>query len=226
VDSRVGSGAARMRLWHDSAQRKTVEVSMKADEAADLMDKDRESDRFKQRAAIAIAIFAMLLAITGLGGNNATKDTINGNIQASNFYAFFQAKNMRQTAYRLAADEFELGWLNEPALPAEVKARMQERLKSYRETVARYESEPKTGEGMKELLERAKAQEQVRDRALRQDPYFDYSEALLQIAIVLISVSIVANIVWLAFLGGAVGIAGGLLCINGFLLLVDVPGLS
>jgi len=199
---------------------------MKADEAAELMDKDRESDRFKQRAAIAIAFFAMVLAITGLGGNNATKETLNSNIQASNFYNFFQAKNMRQTAYRLAADEFELAWLNDPALPPEVKAKMQDRLRFYRETIARYDSEPKTQEGMKELLQRARQHEAVRDRALKQDPYFDYSEALLQIAIVLISVSIVANVVWLAFFGGAIGIAGGLLCINGFLLLVEVPGLS
>ena len=40
---------------------------MKADEAAELMDKDRESDRFKQRAAMTIAVFAMVLAICGLG---------------------------------------------------------------------------------------------------------------------------------------------------------------
>jgi hypothetical protein len=199
---------------------------MKADEAAELMDKDKESDQFKQRAAIAIAFFAMVLAITGLGGNNATKEAINSNIEAANLYAFFQAKNMRQTSYRIAADEFELAWLNDPALPAEARAKVQDRLKFYRDTIARYESEPKTQEGMKELLERAKVQVSARDRALKQDPYFDYSEALLQIAIVLISVSIVANIVWLAFFGGAIGVIGGLLCINGFLLLVEVPFLS
>ena len=65
-----------------------------------------------------------------------------------------------------------------------------------------------------------------RDRALAQDPYFDYAEALLQIAIVLISVAIVANLGWLAFLGGAVGVVGALLAVNGFLLLVEIPGLS
>jgi hypothetical protein len=199
---------------------------MKADEAAELMDKDKEADTFKQRAAIAIAFFAMVLAITGLGGNNATKEALNSNILSTNFYSFFQAKNMRQTAYRLAADEVELAWLNDPALPADVKAKMQDRLKFYRDTIARYESEPKTQEGMKELLERARSHEVARDRALKQDPYFDYSEALLQIAIVLISVSIVANLTWLAFFGGAIGIIGGILCINGFLLLVEIPFLS
>jgi hypothetical protein len=59
---------------------------MKADEAADLIDQDRTTDRFKQRAAIAIGILAMLLAITSLGGQNATKEALNANIQASNLF--------------------------------------------------------------------------------------------------------------------------------------------
>ncbi len=70
---------------------------MKADEAAELMDRDRETDQFKTRAAVVIAFFAMCLAITGLGGHNAAKEAFNNNILASNFYSFFQAKNIRQT---------------------------------------------------------------------------------------------------------------------------------
>ena len=199
---------------------------MKADEAAELMDKDRESDRFKQRAAIVIAFFAMCLAITSLGGSNAAKEAFNNNILASNFYSFFQAKNIRQTSYQLAGDELELAWLRNPALPADSRKALQDKLNFYRETVKRYESEPDTREGKKELLERARQHEALRDRALKQDPYFDYAEALLQIAIVLTSVAIVANLLWLSYLGGALGLAGLLLSLNGFLLLAEIPGLS
>jgi hypothetical protein len=199
---------------------------MEAQDAADYMDKEKESDQFKQRCAIAIAFFAMCLAITSLGGQNATKEAINNNIQASNFYGFFQAKNMRQTAYRLAADEFELAWSAVPGLSPKAKSSIDARIKLYRDTITRYESEPDTGEGMKELRERARQHEIARDHALRQDPYFDYAEALLQICIVLISVAIVANVLWLAYVGGAVGIIGILLSLNGFLLVVNIPGLS
>ena len=170
---------------------------MKADEAAEMMDKDTERDTFKQRAAVAIAIFAMVLAICGLGGSNAGKEAVNNNILAANHFNFFQAKNMRQTATELAADELQYGWL-----------------------------QPETREGKKELLVRAREHEKLRDRALKQDPYFDYAEALLQIAIVLISVAIIANLTWLAFFGGAIGLAGVLLTINGFYLLVEIPGLA
>src|SRR5262249_37078673 len=156
--------------------------------------------------AVVIAFFAMVLAITGLGGSNAGKETLNNNIMASNFYTFFQAKNMRQTSLILAADEMEVGWLNDPNLPDTAKQAIRTKVEQYKKTIARYESEPETNEGKKELLVRAKAHEELRDHAMKQDPYFDYAEALLQIAIVLISVAIVADVVWLSFLGGALGI--------------------
>jgi hypothetical protein len=199
---------------------------MKADEAAELMDRDREQDRFKQRAAVVIAIFAMLLAITGLGGQNATKEAINENVLASNDFNFFQAKNMRQTSFVLAANEIELAWASNVGLSDDAKAALRKKLDDYRKTIVRYESEPATGEGKKELLARARDHTAKRDRALKQDPYFDYAEALLQIAIVLISVSLIADAVWLAFFGGGLGIIGALLMVNGYLLLVEIPGLA
>jgi hypothetical protein len=198
---------------------------MKADEAAEMMDADEaRGNAFKKRAAILIAIMAMFLAITGMGGQNATKEALNSNILASNDFNFYQAKNMRQTSLTLAVNEIELATLTNPALPPDAKAALQKKLDDYRKTIARYESEPETGEGKKELLARAKGHEANRDHALKQDPYFDYAEALLQIAIVLISVAIVAEQVWLSFIGGGLGLIGALLTLNGFLLLVNIPG--
>lgn len=199
---------------------------MKADEAAELMDQDKPKDTFKQRAAVAIAFFAMMLAITGLGGANAGKEMLNNNILASNYWNFFQAKNVRQTVYLLAADEFELAFLNDTGLTPEARAALKAKAEAYRKTVARYDSEPETNEGKKELVARAKEFEAKRDHAQKQDPYFDYAEALLQIAIVLISVAIIADLVWLSFFGGALGLIGGLLMINGYLLLVEIPFLA
>jgi hypothetical protein len=199
---------------------------MQADEAAEMMDSERQSDTFKQRAAVAIAFFAMALAICGLGGSNAGKDMLNNNILASNFYNFYQAKNMRQTALTLAADEIELGRLADPTLPETTRQALQKKLSDYRATILRYETDPKTSEGKKELLARALEHEALRDFAMKQDPYFDYAEALLQIAIVLISVSIIAALPWLAFFGGTIGVIGVLLTFNGFFLLVHIPGLG
>ena len=196
---------------------------MEANDAAEMMEAEKTPDRFKQRAAVLIAVLAMLLAITSLGGNNATKEALNSNVLASNYFNFFQAKNMRQTAITLTADQIELAVLNDASIPDAAKEPLKKKLDGYRKTIARYESEPETGEGKKELLAKAKEYEKQRDHALKQDPYFDYAEALLQIAIVLISVAIIAEIGWLVAIGGLLGGVGALLMVNGYLLLVDIP---
>jgi predicted XRE-type DNA-binding protein len=198
---------------------------MKAEDASEMMDSEKSADKFKTRTAIMIAVLAALLAVTGLGGQNAAKEATNNNIFASNLYAFYQAKNIRQTSFALAADALEIELAN-PAASPETKTAIQKKIDGYRKNVSRYESEPDTNEGKKELLVRAKAMEVIRDHALKQDPYFDYAEVLLQIAIVLASVAIVSGIGWLVFGSALLGILGTLLMINGFLLLVAIPGIG
>jgi hypothetical protein len=95
--------------------------------------------------------------------------------------------------------------------------------KRYRDRVERYESDPSTGEGKKELLAKARDLEARRDHAAERDPNFDYAEALFQIAIVLGSVSIVAASRPLVNLSGLLAIGGTLLMLNGYFLLVHLP---
>jgi len=95
---------------------------VEANDAAEMMEQEKTADRFKQRAAILIAILAMLLAITSLGGSNAGKEAVNNNVLASNYFNFFQAKNMRQTAITLTADQIELAVLNDSSIPDTAKA--------------------------------------------------------------------------------------------------------
>jgi Domain of unknown function (DUF4337) len=172
---------------------------------------------------LRLGVLAMLLAIAGLGGGNATKEMLNANIQASDTYAFYQAKNIRQTSTQLAADELQAFLITHPELAADAQKQLNDEIDRYRATVARYESEPATGEGKQELLPKALAFEQRRDRAARQDPNFDFAEALFQIAIVLGSVSIVATSRRLLVLGIGLGALATLLMVNGFLLLFDLP---
>ena len=164
-------------------------------------------ETFRKLTAIYVGIAAMLLAIAALGGSHATKTMLNANIQASDTYGFYQARNIRQTSYQLAADELELQLAALPDLPGKQRARSRAR-SSTTERVVRYESDPATGEGKKELLAKAKALEAKRDLAAEQDPNFEYSEALFQIAIVLGSVSIVAASRPLVMLSGVLAVVG------------------
>jgi hypothetical protein len=178
---------------------------------------------FRKYTGIYLGIVAMLLAITALGGAHATKTIVNSNIQASDIYGYYQAKNIRQTVYELTAAQLDSELLALPEMPEAAKTKIQDRIKRYRERVDRYESDPSTGDGKKELLAKAKEFEVRRDHAAERDPNFDFAEALFQIAIVLGSVSIVAASRSLVKLSGALAIAGTLLMINGYFLLVHLP---
>src|SRR5262249_12545861 len=116
---------------------------------------ERASERLRNRAALQIGVLAMLLAITSLGGQNASKEMITATIQASDSYAFYQAKDIRQTSYRLAADDLELRL---PTLPPQERAATQTLLDVYRATVARYDSEPDPADPLNPLKGTGKAQ--------------------------------------------------------------------
>ncbi len=207
---------------------------MDSADAADLIaeiQEDRQeneaAEKFRNRAALLIAFLAAVLAIGGLGGGNATDDMISNNIRASDTWAFFQAKNMRQTLYEVAAEGIQA----EIAAAGAPTAAQAARLAEYRATIARYEDEPDAeapndplrGEGKRQLRARAESFEAARERAEAQDANFDFAEVLLQLALVLGSVAILAlnrPILWLA---AGLGLAGSMLIANGFLLLVPLP---
>jgi len=206
-----------------------MEERVEASEIAETIQGEDEERRahadsnFRKLTGIYLGIVAMLLAITTLGGSNASKVMLNANIQASDIYGYYQSKYIRQTAYRLAADQLEAQLATSSAIPEAARAKMEERIKRWRATADRYETDPASGQGKKELLATAREWEAKRDRAALRDPNFDFAEALFQIAIVLGSVSIVAASRPLVHLSGILAIAATLVMINGYFLIVQLP---
>ena len=209
---------------------------MDSTDAADLIAELHEEkaeheadDRFRNRAALLIACLAAVLAIGGLGGGNATDDMIGSNIKASDAWAFYQAKNVRQTMYEIAADEVE-SQLASGGIASAARPAAEKRLAEYRKTIERYDSEPDPkapndplkGEGKKEIRERAKHFEAGFEQASERDNNFDLAEVLLQLALVLGSVAILALSRWVLILSAGIGLVGALLTLNGFLLLVPL----
>ncbi|MBV8492890.1 MAG: DUF4337 domain-containing protein [Alphaproteobacteria bacterium] len=203
---------------------------MEAHEIAEKIHEDEEAEAhsgsareaFRRVAAIYVGVIAMLLAIASLGGAEATKEMLNANIHASDTYAFYQAKSIRQTVYQTSASELELLRGGGAAITPSDSAQAAELVKKYRDTATRYESDPSTGEGKKELIEKAHDWEHARDHAAAQLPNFEYAEALFQIAIVLGSVAIVAASSWLLGLSGILAVFAVLLAVNGYLLFVPL----
>jgi hypothetical protein len=179
-----------------------------------------ESDKTGRDRLIAvyIGILAVLLAVCGVGGGNAMKDATARNIEAANFWAFFQAKNIRRHELRLQIAEFEVLLAGQPDMLPAARALIDEKLKKYRADEVRLTTEPETGDGVEELKVRAKSLELQRDLAMVKDPFFDYGQALLQIAIVLASVAIITGGTILLVLSALLAGLGTLSTLNGFFL--------
>ncbi|WP_324132118.1 DUF4337 domain-containing protein [Bosea sp. (in: a-proteobacteria)] len=156
-----------------------------------------------KKIALLIAVLALLLSLSEIGGKQAENESIAKNIDASNLWSFFQAKTIRGTTVRTAAEamEIDLAATTDPA----TRERMQKRIDGWKATVARYESEPDPQEGRKELMARAKATEQVRDDQKARSENFEIASGLLQIGIVVASASIITSVGVLAYAAGGLG---------------------
>jgi hypothetical protein len=159
-----------------------------------------------RRIALLIAILAACLALTEMRGKGAQHESLAANIEAANLWSFFQAKTIRQTVLRTAAESLEAA--GGGPLAAERADAIAQRVKAWQATADRYETEPSTNEGRKELISRAKSEEARRDRALAAYHLYEYGSAMLQLAIVLASASLIAGVIWLTWIAGALGLLG------------------
>ena len=149
-----------------------------AEEKKPLSRSEREA-LIKDKAGWVIVVFAALLAInTYMGGSNSGK-VLNNTIDANNTWSFYQAKSIKGTLAEMARDDAAAKGDKEKV------ARLQAK-------IDRYESDPESGEGKKELMTKAKNLEADRAMAKLRSPWYTFGGSLFQIAIVLLSASILA----------------------------------
>lgn len=166
-----------------------------------------------KRIALLISVLALFLALAETGAKSAQTEAITRNVEAANLWSFFQARTIRQTTVRTAAEEAELAKAAADEAARSAIAAQQQR---WRDTAARWESEPDTGEGRRELSARARAAEARRDRSMAAYHHYEYGSAAFQVAIVLASASIITAVPALALGAVGVGIAGVALTAIGF----------
>jgi hypothetical protein len=190
---------------------------------ADAFDETSERKHDK-RVAIYISVLAVLLAIAATGSNDAMKNAQQAGFGVNDQYAYYQAKTIRQSQIRLATDQLQLR-MEETAkidgFPEAAKKLAETNKGAYDKEMLRLESDGKNGK--KELLAKAEACENERNLALAQHPFYDYSMALFQIAIVLASTSIVMGTPLLLYGSGTVGAIAILFFLNGSTLFYGGP---
>ena len=179
---------------------------MSAHESMEQADQAKEASSANRKIALLIAVIALFLALSETLGKGAQTESISKNVEASNLWAFFQAKSIRRTVVQTASDQSKLG-IGTTSDDA-ARAALQKQIDEWQKTAARYRSEPETGEGQDQLSERAKHAEEERDLAEAKYHHFELASAAFQIGIVLASATIITGMVVLAWISGILALAG------------------
>ncbi|MFB9268897.1 DUF4337 domain-containing protein [Bradyrhizobium erythrophlei] len=179
---------------------------MSAHESMEHAEHAEHASGENKKIALLIAVIALCLALSETLGKGAQTEAISKNVEASNLWAFFQAKSIRRTTVQTAAEQGKLSLAG--TTDDATKASLQKQIDDWQKTAARYRSEPETGEGTEQLAERAKHAEHERDEATAKYHHFELASAAFQIAIVLASATIITGMIALAWVSGLVTLAG------------------
>ena len=179
---------------------------MSAHESMEHAEHAEHASGENKKIALLIAVIALCLALSETLGKGAQTESISLNVQASNLWAFFQAKSIRRTVVQAASEQGKLALST--ATDDAAKAALQKQVEDWQKTAARYRSEPETGEGTEQLAERAKHAEEERDLATAKYHHYELASAAFQIGIVLASATIITGIIALAWVSGLLTIVG------------------
>lgn len=179
-----------------------------SEEKKPLSRSEREA-RIKDKAGWVITVIAALLAVNTYIANGNSSKVLSNTIKANDTWAFYQAKSIKQT-------------LAEQSLDDAIARKDNEKADKLRAKIARYESEPATGEGKKELMAKARALEAERDQVRKSGPWMTFSGMSYQLGIVLLSASILAVSMPLFWGSIAVSAVGAVLMSQGIWLWLPI----
>ena len=149
---------------------------------AEEIKKPTRSEReaaIKDKAGLVIVIMALFMAVTTYFANSFSGAVLKNMLKATDTYAFYQSKSIKQTIAEGQRDDYAAR--GDRAKVAKLE-----------EKIARYESDPVKGEGKRELIAKAQAFEKARDDASKHSPWLTFAAMVFQLAIVLLSASILA----------------------------------
>ena len=155
--------------------------------------------------ALIITMIAALLSITEISGKGAQTEALVANVDTADLWAFYQSKSIRQTVLKTNADTLEDIL---PMFPPDSAARLQKRIGDWREAIQHFESDEKSGEGKKELMDRAREMQAERERCLSKYRAMEMASAAYELAIVFCSVSLMLKRPLLLRAGIGIGLLG------------------
>lgn len=148
---------------------------------------------------LLISVLALFLAVSEMLGKSAQTAGLGLNIQASDTWNFFQAKTVRQTMLRTALENARIA-------PTAGTPEAQKQIEAWQANIDRWENE--AGDGRKVLMAKAKELEHKRDDYLGKYHAYEIVSLILQLGIVLASVSLLSSIMGFALASMLLGVSG------------------
>jgi hypothetical protein len=168
--------------------------------------------------ALTISLFALVLSLAGLGGGEELKIMASSNIIESNYQTISEFRSLRQSLLQDSIEQMEISLWKSSSLTSVEKNNLEKIIASKKKDIQRLESNVDKQDGRIELESKLSKLQYEKTRAQSKNKSFEYGEALLQIAIILVSTSIISSIAGLMFGGVLIGAFGMLAVLNGFLL--------
>jgi Domain of unknown function (DUF4337) len=155
--------------------------------------------------SVTISILAVLVAAVTLLGHRAHTEELLLQAQATDQWAYYQAKNIRLHEMQSIADLLD-------TLPPADKEKGEAMREKYKKEVDRYNDDKS------DISDKAKDLEKERDLVSHRADRFDGGEALLEVGLVICSITLLTKrrIFW--YSGMLVGAAGVLLAATGFFI--------
>lgn len=179
---------------------------MSAHENLEHAEHAQHASGSSKKIALLISVLALFLAFSETLGKSAQTAAIAHNVTANDLWAFYQAKNIRQTVLSAAGEQLQIE--ADRASDPTVRARLDKTIADWKTTVARYKSDPVKKEGRKELAEKATIAERKRDLAMARYHHYEIASAAFQIGIVLASAEVITAMAALGWLAGLLGVTG------------------
>jgi hypothetical protein len=153
--------------------------------------------------AVTMSILAVLVAMATLLGHRSATEELLLQTQATDQWAYYQAKNIRLHEMQVAADMLE------GLAPAD-KAKTEALREKYLKEVERYESDKG------DISDKAKELEAERDLASRREDRFDAAEVILEIGLIICSLTLITRKMFFWYTGIVLGVVGFVVGLTGF----------
>ena len=155
--------------------------------------------------SVTMAILAVCVAAVSLLGHRAHTEEVLFQARASDQWSYYQAKNIRRHNYEMGMDLLSLVEFKDKAQADKVREKYNQEAKRYTKEQA-------------EIEEQAKDLEKESAVAQRKADRFDLGEVLLEVGLVIVSLTLLTRKRAFWFLGVAAGLAGLAVAATGFLL--------